>query len=160
MTPSFIRPELAHQLAKREITAESVLNNWANIRGLNLRRATPQEDMRDHIDFFISGNGAEISVDLKGEKAGQDRGLFLLEIRNVIGKTSWLNGGADYIAFQEGNDLLFIDRQKLADMFANTSWQRGNKFCRAPYYYARFDRPKEMVTWIDRETLIHAREDF
>lgn len=160
MIPSFVNPELASQLIKREVSAESVLQKWANIRGLELRRSTPQQDMRDHIDFFICGNGAEISVDLKGEKAGQERGLYLVEIKNVQGRTSWLNGRADYIAFQEGNTLLFIDRQKLADSFVNTSWKRGNKFCRAPYYYARYDRPLEMVSWIDREELIRYREEF
>jgi hypothetical protein len=41
MIPSFVNPELARQLVKREINAESVLQKWANIRGLNLRRASP-----------------------------------------------------------------------------------------------------------------------
>lgn len=161
MTPSFVSPMTAATSRSKENNCIAAFCSWATNSGLTIRKSSEREDKYDHIDYWMGANGAEVSVDIKGEKDGQNRGLFLIELNNVIGKTSWLNGKADYIAFQEGDKFLFVDRQKLADyMKGFTFFKKGPKFCRAPHYYARFDRPKEKVTWVTREELLKFAEEF
>lgn len=159
MQPAFISQSLSSSLAKRETDSETALYNWAKKRGLAVRRASREEDMRDHIDFHLSANGASISVDIKGNKEGQ--GLILVEMQNVQGRKGWVFGKADYILFQEGEEFLVIDRQKLADKVESVKeWKRGPKFCRAPFYYARKDRPNEACTWLPRSEVEKMKESF
>lgn len=161
MQPSFLNPELASSLAKRETASESALAIWARSKGLTLRPASKRQDMVEHIDFFLGANGQEISVDLKGWKEGQAAGLFLIEIRNVQGNIGWLYGKADYVLFQEGDSFLVVDRQKLADKLDSIQgWKKGAKGCLAPYYYARHDRPREMVTFLKRAEILECKEEF
>lgn len=161
MTPSFVSPITAAVSRNKENNSIAAFCFWATNSGLTIRKSSENEDRYDHIDYWMGANGAEVSIDIKGEKDGQNRGLFLIELNNVIGKTSWLNGKADYIAFQEGANFLFVDRQKLAEYMAGfTFFNKGPKFCRAPSYYARFDRPKEKVTWVTRNELLKFAEEF
>ena len=161
MIPSFVTASTASVSRNKENDSIAAFSEWARNNRLTLRKSSEKEDKYDHIDYYMGANGAEVSVDIKGQKDGQNRGLFLIEINNVIGKTSWLNGKADYIAFQEGARFLFIDRQKLAEYMKSFNFSnKGPKFCRAPLYYSRFDRPKEKVTWITRSELMKFAEEF
>lgn len=161
MTPSFISPATAANSRLKENNSIAAFSSWAANNKLTLRKSSRAEDMHDHIDYWMGANGAEVSVDIKGEKDGQNRGLFLIELNNVRGGRSWLHGKADYIAFQEGNNFLFIDRQKLADYVDGLSFNgKGPKYCRAPHYYTRFDRPLERVTWVTRRELENFAENF
>jgi len=58
----------------------------------NVRRATEQEDMYQHIDVWVSGLG----VDVKGHRHNQ---TIWLELTNVHGYKGWLRGDATLIAF-------------------------------------------------------------
>ena len=161
MQPAFLSRSLSSSLAKREVESETALAIWARSKGLTIRPASKRQDMVEHIDFFLGANGVEIAVDVKGWKAGQNAGLFLIELKNVQGNNGWLYGRADYILFQEGENFLVVDRQKLADKLDTVKeWKKGAKGCLAPYYYARHDRPLEAVTFLKRSEILECKEEF
>ena len=88
--------------------------------GGECQKATKNEDMYDHIDFWWdSPKKGRIGIDVKGlnkNKRGDneyDDSIHWLELQNVKGKDGWLKGEAEYIAFRTNTNIIFVNREKL-----------------------------------------------
>ena len=88
--------------------------------GGDITRASKEEDMYKHIDFWWnSPKKGKIGIDVKGIKKNNrndnnyDDSIHWLELTNVNGKSGWLYGKADYIAFRTNSSIIFCKRQKL-----------------------------------------------
>ena len=68
---------------------------YANLmiqKGKTVIKATKEQDMYDHIDYWVNG----ISVDVKGSRHLE---CIWLELTNINGNRGWLKGKAEYIMF-------------------------------------------------------------
>lgn len=90
--------------------------------GGETQRATKDEDVNKHIDFWWdSPKKGRLGIDVKGlnKSSRQDKDyddtIHWLELQNVQGKPGWLRGEADYIAFRTNERIIFVNRQKLLD---------------------------------------------
>ena len=72
--------------------AELRFYNLMVSRGNVVRESTEEEDIYQHIDFWVN----DVSFDVKGMK---NLDSIWLELRNVQGKAGWLEAEVDYIAF-------------------------------------------------------------
>ena len=78
--------------------------------------STLQEDMHKHFDIVTP----DYKVDVKGMKRvnGSDPAvnpdIHWVEFKNVNGKVGWVGGEADYIAFEQPDHFIMVDRKTLA----------------------------------------------
>jgi len=82
-------------------------------RDPDFKRATQQQQFL-HIDFLTSFG----SIDVKAKKrlqraASMDEEKVWLEFRNVRGKTGWLTGCPDIIAFERDDCFILVKRLEL-----------------------------------------------
>jgi len=77
-------------------------------RGNEVVKATANQDMKLHIDFFINGEG----VDVKGNKRSD---YLWLELQNVFGGKGWLYGSAKWIVY-DVSDLKEFHIYKRTDL--------------------------------------------
>lgn len=94
--------------------AEEVFADLMTSLGLTVRGVTEEEDMFEHIDFFVD----EESYDVKGHKrigrhARYDKDVIWIERTNVKGNKGWLFGSAKYIVFLIADEFWVIDRLDL-----------------------------------------------
>ena len=91
--------------------------------GYIVNKATREENIKDHIDFYLKNNklNKSFSVDVKAQKKTNrsdskvnDEWLWI-EFKNVRGSLGWLQGKADKIAFERQIDFLMVDREKLKE---------------------------------------------
>tara|TARA_R110000822_G_scaffold110654_5_gene240941 strand:- start:1961 stop:2518 length:558 start_codon:yes stop_codon:yes gene_type:complete len=171
MKPKLSKELLAH-CAKIDDTACSLFIDTVKGEGWTVRKSTKEQDMFQHIDYIISRDGFTLTVDVKGAKRFSDQGLFIVELVNVIGNRGWLFGKANIIAFQVGNEFLFVDRNKLYSIVKEkmglkvytkggfsvhcSGRQLYSKPVMAPNFYQRKGR-KDMITFIERKDLENAR---
>lgn len=87
--------------------------------GYEARKSTREEDMYDHIDYWVKrknhrNEDIESGVDVKG---GNHPHCVWVEFKNVIGKKGWMYGEAEFIAFEmpEENGFIVVRRKELAD---------------------------------------------
>jgi len=87
--------------------------------GYEARKSTREEDMYDHIDYWVKrknhrNEDIESGVDVKG---GNHPHCVWVEFKNVIGKKGWMYGEAEFIAFEmpEENGFVVVRRKELAD---------------------------------------------
>lgn len=78
------------------VNAEERFMQVCKFLGYQCIPSNPVDNMKNHIDFIVNRNGEYIGVDVKGLNTAD---CIWVELRNVNGKTGWLYGGADYIAF-------------------------------------------------------------
>jgi hypothetical protein len=95
-------------MKEREYT--SLFENKLKAKGWTFKAATANQDMKDHVDGFVTmyNNGAAVrtfAVDLKGDKYNSRRNngkreclCQYIEFLNVNGDKGWLFGKAEYIA--------------------------------------------------------------
>jgi len=79
-----------------------------------VKKATAQEDMYSHIDYWVKRDGKWEGVDVKGNRHPK---TIWVEFKNVRGKEGWLNGLAEFIAFDiaEEGGFVVVRRQELLD---------------------------------------------
>lgn len=88
---------------------------------IKVKSSSWKENVHDHIDYTLIGNGFEITVDVKAMKrTGRWQGdpqdeIIWIEFANVSGKDGWLYGKADCFAFQCQDGFLCVGREKLAE---------------------------------------------
>lgn len=106
-----------NSLRDEEFVLKLTEENWGGIT----RKATRNEDMFDHIDFFWRMNESmeEIGFDVKGlrknkrsDKEFDDR-ITWVELLNVNGYPGSVYGKAKYIAFLTKDSVVYVDRVKL-----------------------------------------------
>lgn len=102
--------------------AEARFIQAARQHGYSVIKANRNQDMFQHIDFFISKGGKNYAVDVKAEKKfnrrnkNTDNSEVWIELRNVRGNRGWLFGDADFIAFEHAGHFLLSDRKKLIEI--------------------------------------------
>lgn len=144
--------------------AVDLIEKMANARNYEVKKASKQEDMKDHFDYrFIKGDKT-IKVEVKAMKRisrsdedGQDTWIWV-EFKNVQGNLGWLYGKSDYVAFEIQNSFLFVDREdlvkvseKVVDM---TDIVRKPFEARRKCYHRR-NRPDELVAMIHINDIIN-----
>lgn len=102
------------------MSAEKMLVAIAEHKGCTVRKASKNDDMRRHIDYFLTTPaGKEVSIDVKAMKKTsrkdnevQDTWIWI-EFKNVRGNDGWLYGDADSICFEMKEHFMFVNRQEL-----------------------------------------------
>ena len=115
--------ETVQEFYKRGVIDENfVMEATANALGGECSKATKEEDMYMHVDFWWeSPKKGRIGIDVKGMKKAKrsdkefDDTIQWLELKNVRGNKGWLYGDAEYIAFRTKKRILFVLRDKLRD---------------------------------------------
>jgi len=102
--------------------AETLFIALASERGWSVQKASRKEQFL-HIDYFLSQEGYKnYSFDVKARKrvkradAETNDELIWIEWRNVAGNDGWLNGAANYIAFERENDFIIVERFQLKNL--------------------------------------------
>lgn len=96
---------------------EKEFSKLMDIRNLEYRKATRSEQFK-HIDYHSSFG----TIDVKAKKRlnrgdGEEQDDFIwLEFKNVQGKSGWLCGNTDVIAFERNNDFVLVKRKHLLDL--------------------------------------------
>jgi len=98
-------------------TAEDLFQKIAWDKGWSARSATRKEQLQ-HIDFHLYNDESlkEYKVDVKARKkvkrtdSNINDELIWVEFTNVAGREGWLNGLADYIAFEQEDHFIIFDR--------------------------------------------------
>lgn len=85
-------------------------------KGRTVRASSREENMFQHIDFFVDDEG----YDVKGEKrmdrqVDDDNETIWIESVNVRGNKGWIFGEAVYIAFLVKDEFWIVPRVKLVD---------------------------------------------
>ena len=99
---------------------QKVEDSFAELLGQrdpNYKRATKQEQFR-HIDFHTFFGTIDVKAKKKlnrRDSSGQNQYVWL-EFKNVQGKTGWLCGETDVIAFERDNDFVLVQRSILLEM--------------------------------------------
>jgi hypothetical protein len=91
-------------------------------RKFPLRPATKNENMVHHFDYVVQdANDRFAKIEVKAMKAAR-RGMqpsphiIYVELKNIHGGPGWIYGKADYIAFEQPNGFLLVDRLQLLDL--------------------------------------------
>jgi hypothetical protein len=82
--------------------------------GYQVRKATAQEDIYEHIDYWVLRKENWYGVDVKGNRHPE---TIWVEFKNVRGNEGWLHGSATFIAFDiaEEGGFAVILREELVD---------------------------------------------
>lgn len=104
------------------VLGESAENSFVNAAEKNgmIATAGSRQDEFDHIDFYVSKDNLNFSVEVKSRKkikrgdSSVNDELIWIEFKNVRGKRGWLYGGADALAFEREHDFVIVDRKLLA----------------------------------------------
>ena len=75
--------------------------------GYEVKKSTVKEDIYSHIDYWVKRRGDWYGVDVKGNRHPK---TIWVEFQNVRGKTGWLHGEAEFIAFDIAEEGGFCDR--------------------------------------------------
>lgn len=94
--------------------AELLFYNTMLKRGCKAAPSSREEDMFDHIDYYVDG----VTYDVKDEKKlnrwdEKASDIIWVELMNVRGNPGWLRGKADKIAFLSKDRFLVVDREAL-----------------------------------------------
>ena len=101
--------------------SESDFEKAANKENYIVSKATREENMFKHIDFFLGQDHFKFGVDVKArKKTNRSDSSFnddwtWIEFKNVRGNPGWLYGEADFIGFEREDDFLLVNRQKLIE---------------------------------------------
>ena len=82
-------------------------------------KSTKEEDMSQHIDFWVFANGKKYGIDVKGLHKNKrsdknfDDSIQWIELQNVQGKRGWVYGDAVYIAFVTNKSVLYVPTKNL-----------------------------------------------
>ena len=154
MATNALRKRESFQTGKR---AESLFERVAKKAHFKVHKANRDQNMNQHIDFFISCYHFNFSVDVKARKkisrgdSEVNDAWTWIEFKNVIGKDGWIKGKADFIAFEFENSFLIVKRAELRELckkLIKDTKTRVTKAKDAKYLlYTRHGR-KDLVTQI------------
>jgi len=93
--------------------AEVRFRRAAEKLGFKVMKASRQEDMHKHIDYWLLYTDRKHAVDVKGNNLPDE---IWCEFKNVRGNPGWMYGNAHIIAFDmpEEGGFAVVDRQELA----------------------------------------------
>ena len=85
--------------------------------GWKVSASSGEENIHDHWDYLIENETESYKVEVKSKKRiqrGEDKSqndFVWVELQNVRGKTGWLFGKADLIAFEKEKTFLIVKNQ-------------------------------------------------
>jgi hypothetical protein len=114
------------------------------LNSIEVLESTKQEDIYDHIDFWIYGKG----VDVKGFKKSHQEGFIVIEFKNVNGYAGSCsaNSKAEFIAFQFAECFWVVRKNELLEYC--------RKNVQLEYVYDFKDCYKKLYTRKDRKDLM------
>lgn len=134
--------------------AEQKFVQTMNKQGCKVVKATEEEDMFKHIDFYVDGK----SYDVKGNKrigrhAVYNGDVVWIERTNVRGADGWLFGKAELIAFLIAEEFWIIPRESLLE-YVNNDIPYDEILSKKGYktWYRRRDR-LDCVTYVHPEDI-------
>lgn len=110
-------------------------------------KATKQQDMFDHIDYFAGPESYDIkSLKKKSSKdSGTDSDIIWVEFKNVRGNLGWLYGKATRIAFELETEFITVDREALRKVAESLTIKTYTQYPTAYHLYGRrFSREQEI----------------
>jgi hypothetical protein len=131
-------------------------------KGFSCRPSTKEENIKAHIDYFLSFENLFFSVDVKSFKRISrssktfDLDWVVVELKNVLGNKGWLYGGANVIAFEREFDFLLVGRNFLKNFVEslNINPKLVSSSDLAKYrLYQRRGR-KDLITYIKSSDLL------
>jgi hypothetical protein len=87
--------------------------------GIKVKKSSKEEDIKNHIDYWIEKNGKVYSIDIKGIKSNNrksddpDYKWIWIEYKNTQGNKGWLYGDQDLIGFEQNDSFLIVNREEL-----------------------------------------------
>jgi hypothetical protein len=92
--------------------SESRFKEMCRLNGWQCIKSSKQDDMYKHIDFYVTTDNGEMSVDVKHSS---DVECIWVELKNVRGAIGWLYGEATHICFDVPliNKLVMVERLDL-----------------------------------------------
>jgi len=90
--------------------------------GYEIRKASFNENVYKHIDFYVDSSNGTFAVDVKAQKRASrgskayDNKYTWIEFKNVQGRKGWLYGEADKIAFEGPNGFSIVSREELVTL--------------------------------------------
>ena len=146
------------------LSAEQQFSKIATEAGFRCEKASFGFDVR-HVDFFLYKDDELCKkVDVKARKRlsrqdsdVQDK-LCFVEVRSASPTwPSWLDGDADFIAFERENDFLLTPRLQLKELVAElcdlTAFTKKSGDCLYKAY-RRWNKPHELVTLVKFEDIL------
>lgn len=147
-------PERCYNTA---LSSDETFIRIAKARGLSIEKTSFNEDMYDHIDYYVTYKGIRFPVDIKSSKrtltlSGDSKELMeqwvWIELKNVAGNLGWLYGKARYIAYIFNNSMWLINRKKLIEFIDKKVTKKFVRKEEASYkLYQRQDR-KDVLTLV------------
>jgi hypothetical protein len=94
--------------------AEQRFYDICRSRGYKIRAATSYENRVKHFDFHVQGRPVEVKA-MKAPRRGMApvSDMIYVELKNVSGGVGWVYGDADFIAFEQHEGFLVVDRREL-----------------------------------------------
>ena len=124
--------------------AEDHFKQLMEARGYFVLPATKEQNMKDHVDFWVDRKDTNTEqkvsdyygVDVKGNRHLDS---IWLELKNVLGNKGWLEGEAEYIAFdiKELQGFCFYKRTDLLEYcqkitkYAKDKWDYNKLYTRS-----------------------------
>jgi len=147
--------------------AERLFASLAIKRGWQVTPTKALRDIKDHIDFIIRADRITFTVDVKalkkiGRHDPKEQSKYIwLELKNVRGKSGWLFGKADIIAFEMPYGFLLFKRKSLIDFkrrFVN-HWKLTRDPRKAEYILYQRKGRRDVLTLVEvgllKQTISH-----
>lgn len=116
------------ECATQGASAEELFLDMATARNYVVKKATRNQNIFDHIDFYLTGRSKDtgsdhtITVDIKARKKTSRKdskfndSWVWVEIKNVQGRDGWLYGQSDFIAFEQKDCFILCPRKVLIEV--------------------------------------------
>ena len=117
----FDTTDFRERYKKEEIDFASAVEHTTKVP-IKIVHATENEDKYEHWDIKIVYNNAEVKFDVKAMKrknradSQPDPEIQWIELKGITGHDGWVNGKADYIAFEQLNDWIIVRRDSLTTL--------------------------------------------
>ncbi|MFS1430435.1 hypothetical protein LMH73_025800 [Vibrio splendidus] len=144
------------------LSSEATFRDLAMKRGFTVFGATKNQNIYDHIDFFLEFKGRRFSVDVKAMKRVQRHSnkrngdALWIEFQNVIGNKGWIHGKQDFIAFEFEDRFVLVKRHELLG-YAVASLDSFDERVNSPHnaLYKLYQRKgrSDLITLIEKDSI-------
>lgn len=143
--------------------AEVAFMEIAKKKGCYIKSFAPNTlEQKRHSDILLDFNGREVRVDVKAVKSisrGEDDSKLpiWIEFMNVAGNNGWIQGGADFLAFEMPDHFMIIKRESLLKWCKeNINFDKIVSSSKLAYkkVYRRFRR-KDLIAYVFRDDISH-----
>ncbi len=143
--------------------SENLFVSVAENNGFLVKESSKNDNIFNHIDFYLTKDNIKISFDVKGQKRknrhdkNKSNEIVWVELKNVKGKNGWLYGKQDYVAFEFDNEFIIVKREHLKKYIEKTidfsSPLVKNPSMAYKKLYQRKNR-KDLITIINKSDLL------